>query len=576
MGIARTCDRSKVFLFIVSEKREGGVPIFLLLQPVSAELDHASGVPTPPPPQQQNGGEDLQGSIRPSGQGRTSALGAGGSPSAGPPAPGAEEEAGPKRSLSQTSDDFLDPSTAPICDEVLQFALPPSKISAPGKPEEALNDHRILIAHDLSLSWFTAFTNISNPRSSLPLHDQTMSEYPERRRDVSRGHQYAAFPPRRGRFPSSSYSRYSHASRHQRLRYPIPAGDFVPTSSPLVQSATLSTAAEASTTVANFPIGCVPGVRNVYGNYSGDRVSRGFVSAPPGLHMNVPGGRGQVLGIQGFVPGAHGFTPGVHGFTPGVRGFTPGVRDFVTGVRGFVAGVRDSVAGVRDSVAGVRDSVSGVRDTVPGDRVYISAPQVSKDTSDESPAQTFNDAVSDTSNDAPSEAPSDALSESAVDIPGEAPAPIAPAWFFTEKVVHTKDIWVHNRVGDRRFTDWPSLEEMSEAGDERALRHKARMLHIPRYHNVDARYDSGYGMNGTSSSAVAAGTAQVPHLFRKYAVDLTGPKNRYPIPCDPSDEENARRDPRQTRRQRQQEQALEQSWDADIEQQFDTLLGDNN
>ncbi|KAK8077997.1 hypothetical protein PG996_004167 [Apiospora saccharicola] len=83
-------------------------------------------------------------------------------------------------------------------------------------------------------------------------------------------------------------------------------------------------------------------------------------------------------------------------------------------------------------------------------------------------------------------------------------------------------------------------------------------------------------MNGTSS-AVAAGTAQVPYLFRKYAVDLTGPKNRYPIPCDPSEEENARRDPRQARRQtqRQQEQTVEQGWDSDVEQQFDALLVDN-
>ncbi|KAK8133670.1 hypothetical protein PG984_005682 [Apiospora sp. TS-2023a] len=258
----------------------------------------------------------------------------------------------------------------------------------------------------------------------------------------------------------------------------------------------------------------------------------------------------------------------------------------------------DSPQALADSSQAFAISPPGIQEHVPGARGLFSvSPSVERsvNSSDESPAETSNDAVSDASNDAVSdafnddvsEASDDALSEAsneapvetnvetAVDIPGEAHAPIALAWFFTEKVDHTKDIWAPDRAGDRRLTDWPSFEELSEAGDERALRHKARMLPIPRYHNVDARYDSGYGMNGTSS-AVAAGTAQVPYLFRKYAVDLTGPKNRYPIPCNPSEEENARRDPRQARRQRQQEQAVEQGWDSDIEQQFDALLGDNN
>ncbi|KAK8087272.1 hypothetical protein PG994_002246 [Apiospora phragmitis] len=129
----------------------------------------------------------------------------------------------------------------------------------------------------------------------------------------------------------------------------------------------------------------------------------------------------------------------------------------------------------------------------------------------------------------------DTAEDTAIDPPQESPT--APAWFFPPKVRTSKDIWAPDCVGDRRVTDWPSLKELSSAGDKRAVRGEDRMLPIPRYHNVDARFVHLFGQGEDSPTAFAAPTVRVPYSYRKYAVNLTGPVNRYPIPCDRNEEE---------------------------------------
>ncbi|KAK8134513.1 hypothetical protein PG984_006525 [Apiospora sp. TS-2023a] len=57
------------------------------------------------------------------------------------------------------------------------------------------------------------------------------------------------------------------------------------------------------------------------------------------------------------------------------------------------------------------------------------------------------------------EAPVETTVETAVEIPGEAPDPIAPAWFFTEKVDHAaKDIWAPRPCGR------PPIDRLAQLG----------------------------------------------------------------------------------------------------------------
>lgn len=464
----------------------------------------------------------------------------------------------------------------------------------------------------------------------LPSDDHTMSEYPEGRRDIWSGsvasssrrlntvrhvppEVLAAEDARRSarRAVLSSPSRAQHASRHQRLRYPIPAGDFVPSLSPLVQPAGLGTAVEVGTTGAQVAIGNVPGAPNTYGynpraprfypHPPGDSEpiprSHTCIRVPPRVREFVPGARRNFPGFQVNVAGARGnisVPPGLQGSVPGARGLfatQPSGRGNISNpsnIHGNVSSTHPALRNVpsidHQMTLPIRTEVHWTRarrepaDVIAAhDVVENQNPTEQQDTIEtrDVPRDATVEAPVDTAVAAPVEAPA----EIGADTLGEAPVPTAPAWFFTEKVDHaSKDIWAPDRVGDYRLTDWPSPEELSEAGDERALRLKSRMLPIPRYYNVDARfvYPSQYDKHGPSSAFVA-GTAQVPYLFRKYAVDLTGPKNRYPIPCDPNEKENARRDPRQRRRerQRQREQTVDQGWSSDLEQQFAVLLDDN-
>ncbi|KAK8862699.1 hypothetical protein PGQ11_008934 [Apiospora arundinis] len=114
------------------------------------------------------------------------------------------------------------------------------------------------------------------------------------------------------------------------------------------------------------------------------------------------------------------------------------------------------------------------------------------------------------------------------------------AWFYPPEIRSSIDIWDHDRgTEERRLTDWPSFDQMKDAGDQRAERRKPRLLSIPQYHSLDARsvFSAAKGKDGMvdpGSAAAAAATSFtfVPLLFRKYAIDLIGPVNRYPIPCD--------------------------------------------
>ncbi|KAK8039471.1 hypothetical protein PG993_007882 [Apiospora rasikravindrae] len=136
----------------------------------------------------------------------------------------------------------------------------------------------------------------------------------------------------------------------------------------------------------------------------------------------------------------------------------------------------------------------------------------------------------------------DTTEDTADGLPKETPiAQPAPAWFFTRKVQTSKNIWAPDCEGERRLTDWPSFNELIDAGDGRALRGKERRLPIPRYRNVDARLVHRVENGDDDPTAFATTTAPVPFLFRKYAVDLAESENWYPIPCDYNEEEARRR-----------------------------------
>ncbi|KAK8094841.1 hypothetical protein PG997_001526 [Apiospora hydei] len=131
-----------------------------------------------------------------------------------------------------------------------------------------------------------------------------------------------------------------------------------------------------------------------------------------------------------------------------------------------------------------------------------------------------------------------AVQDTAVDPHEETPiAHPTPAWFFTRKVQTSNNIWAPDCEGDSRLTDWPSFNELIDAGDERASKGKARQLPIPRYRNVDARRVYRVENGEENPMAFATTTGPVPFLFRKYAVELTRSENLYPIPCDYDEEE---------------------------------------
>ncbi|KAK7947974.1 uncharacterized protein PG986_008860 [Apiospora aurea] len=452
----------------------------------------------------------------------------------------------------------LEPSSTPICDELFQFPLPAApRTSAPGSEAAAFAERRIRSAHELGASWFTAFTSFSSsieaPKTSSPpplssddQPNQTMESYAQRRRDIwshtrTRARSRRAvgiLPPA----PSSSSSTpdaphsphydvaHPSSSSGSRLRYPVAAGDFVPSSSELRKSHPFEGLAFSSGLDMQRPLpppspaqsAHAIGTFNEEESMSGSPLAIAFEPYSRNVSMSrLPSylQRGDVLDFHtpydtflgpldthGYISGSH-----THGSIPGpydTHGYFSDAPNLTlpTNFGSHVAWAQHSpvqIAERRDFT----ENQSSIEDPYATESRYTVEDTAVQDTAD------------------------DPYEETSV-------APPTPAWFYTHKVQTSNNIWAPDCEGERRLTDWPSFNELIGAGDERAAGGKDRRLPVPRYRNVDARRVY-HVANGENPMAFATTAGPVPFLFRKYAVELTRSENLYPIPCD-YDEEEAR------------------------------------